>query len=289
MVYSLLSGRPGWFTGAAVLSRPRRWKRVRPPGRSAGVGSFRSPASSVFRAKNPPDLHRRPSVEQNPLGSPIRIPFDSRGPGCFEVIRGGPRTKSGGSMLPSENLWEVILDRIHPGQPRSRHLRPPCDPSTPGVLAGSGRVRVNPWRLTRRQRRGTNWFAQEFSVGGQALRGPGFTFEECGFEAWAFYAPIHSHEDDVWGIYLINRRIHQRPGKHQGRPFAGRTPPGGHGQRRPPGPHPDREQEELLRRQRRRSRARRSRVLRGSEDGGHEGTWGMSLSTQQNARPECRS
>ena len=69
---------------------------------------------------------------------------------------------------------------------------------------------------------------------------------------------------------LVDRRP-QRPGEHQGPAFARRAAPGRNGQRRPAGADPAGEQAELPRSHRRHHGARRSDLLRRSEDGGVQG------------------
>ena len=66
-------------------------------------------------------------------------------------------------------------------------------------------------------------------------------------------------------------RRHERPGEHQGCPFARRAAAGGDGQRCPAGAGSDREQAELPRGRGGCGGARRPGVLWGSEDGGDEG------------------
>ena len=64
---------------------------------------------------------------------------------------------------------------------------------------------------------------------------------------------------------------HERPGKHQAPPVAHRATSGREGQRREARAHPDREQAQLPRCERRHHGARRSDLLRRPQDGGDEG------------------
>ena len=76
----------------------------------------------------------------------------------------------------------------------------------------------------------------------------------------------------------------ERPGQHQAAALAHRAPAGRQGQRRQARPHPDREQAELPRRQRRHHGARRSDLLRRSEDGGSEGVGRLSATASLGAK-----